>query len=368
MLDVMVVGAGQAGLAAGFHLQRTPLSHRLFDRAARVGDSWRRRYDSLVLFSTRAYCALPGLPMDGDPNGYPGKDEVAEYLDAYARTIDLPISLGEGIARVERDGGAFVALTDGRRRIATRALIVAAGAFQRSAIPVFAHRLSQTVQQLAADSYRNPQQVQSGRVLVVGGGATGRQIARELADSHEVSLSTGRPVSITPQRVLGRDVMAWFHALGFLRADKDTAIGRFVRSHESFPGLHLSDRALLRHGVHLRQRVVDADGDSCRFANGSSDRFDAVIWAIGYRDDTSWLRIDGAVDSTGMCLERRGVSPVPGLFYVGRSWQRSRASALLCGVAADAADIVERVSGFVAASDLPSSHRQTHNRRVGASG
>jgi putative flavoprotein involved in K+ transport len=258
-LDVIVIGAGQAGLVSGLFLTQTGLRFRLYDRVHRIGESWRRRYDSLALFSTRSYSSLPGQSMAGDPEGYPTKDETADYLERCARSHALPVALGQGIARLELCSDGFSALTDGGRCVSGRAVIVATGAFQRSVVPSFAKAVSEHVVQLTAQTYRNPSQVPEGRVLVVGGGATGRQIARELClRSRQVSLAVGRSFDITPQRVLGRDVMAWFDMLGFLRADKATAKGRFARAHESFPGWHLRSSALRRHGVDVRPRVLDA--------------------------------------------------------------------------------------------------------------
>jgi putative flavoprotein involved in K+ transport len=346
VLDVIVVGAGQAGLAAGYFLQQAGVRFQVFDGAARIGDSWRRRYDSLVLFSPRSHCALPGMVMRGDPDGYPGKDEVADYLEQYAERYALPVVLQEGIARLERHGDLFIGRTTRGGDVAARAVIVATGAFQRSLVPPWATSLASGITQVRGDAYRNPQQLPAGRVLVVGGGGSGRQIALELARSHQVSLSVSRRVTITPQRVLGRDVMVWFDRLGFLRADKAAAQGRFARAHESFPGSHLRDGALRRGGVRLRPRTVSAAAGGFTFADGSLAAFDAVIWAAGYRDDAGWLHVPGGADVNRAYVEDRGVSPIPGLFHVGRSWQTSRASALLCGVGADAARIVARVMSW----------------------
>lgn len=346
-LDVMVVGAGQAGLATGYFLQHADMRFCLFDRSARIGDSWRQRYDSLVLFSPRAYDALPDWPMRGDPEGYPDKEEMAEYLEEYAHTRRLPVALNEDVSRLGRDQDRFVALTSRGRRIVSRAVVVTTGAFQRNVVPLFAARLAPDVVQVRANEYCNPRQLPEGRVLVVGGGASGRQIALELSRSHRVALSVGASITITPQRVLGCDVIAWFDRLGFLRADKATARGRFARANESFPGLHLRDGALRRSGVRLRARTMSAESNEFAFADGTRETFDAVIWAAGYTDAAEWLRVPGAVDSNGRYIEDRGVSPVSGLFYVGRSWQTCRASALLCGVAADAATIVTQVDAWV---------------------
>jgi putative flavoprotein involved in K+ transport len=340
VLDVLVVGAGQAGLATGYFLQRTGVRFRVFDGSARVGHSWRRRYDSLVLFSPRLYSALPGLVMQGDPAGYPGRDEIANYLEQYANWCGLPIALQESIAHLERCGEHFVGHTSRGRHVAARAVIVATGPFQRSAIPPWAASIAPGITQFGADAYRNPGQLPAGRVLVVGGGGSGRQIALELTRSHEVSLSVGTRITITPQRVLGRDVMVWFDRLGFLRADKATARGRFTKAHESFPGPHLRDSALRRRGVHLRPRTTTVTSEALAFADRSRATFEAVIWACGYEDRSRWLQIPGAVDANGNHIEDRGESPIPGLYYVGRSWATSRASALLCGVAEDASRVV----------------------------
>ena len=345
--DVIVVGAGQAGLATGYFLQQTGVRFGLFDHAGRIGDSWRRRYDSLLLFSPRALSSLPGVALEGDPDGYANKDEIADYLEHYAQAVSLPVFSGEGISRLEVQGGHFLGVTSRGRYVVSRAVVVATGPFGRGVIPSFEASVPAGVIQLRADAYRNPQQLPTGSVLVVGGGGTGRQIARELTGSHRVSLSSGRSVTITPQRMFGRDVMVWFDGFGFLRADKATAVGRFVRTHESFPGLHLRDAALRRRGVHLRPRTVGATSDRFAFKDGTADAFDAVIWAAGYQDNATWLSVPGTVHANGTYVEDRGASPVPGLFYVGRSWQTSRASALLCGVSTDAARIVRQLTAWL---------------------
>lgn len=352
-LDVLVVGAGQAGLAAGFHLERAGLSYVIHEAHARVGDSWRERYDSLTLFSPRAFDALPGMAMAGDPEGYPGKDEVADYLEAYARAQGLKVACGDGIARLERgvDGeDGFVARTTHGALLGARAVVVATGPFQIPAVPAFAGALGPGVLQLTTTDYRRPGQLPPGHVLVVGDGATGRQIARELAGDREVWLATGRWRPVVPQRSLGQDQMWWGDHLGLLRADKETLRGRLLRANDVIPGWHLRRGALRRAGVHVAPRAVGAAGTEVRFADGSRARVDAVVWAAGYRDRSDWMAVEGAVDERGRFIEDRGVGPVPGLYYVGRSWQNNRTSALLCGVGEEAGGMVEQVRRYLAAS------------------
>jgi putative flavoprotein involved in K+ transport len=346
-VDVVVVGAGQAGLVTGYCLRHTGFSFVLYEHHPRIGDAWRHRYDSLVLFSPRAYSALPGQPLPGDPEGYPTKDEIADYLEHYAQAFDLPVHTAEGIVCLARPAPHFLALSTTGQRLEARAVIVATGAFQQSVVPGFARTLTPHVVQLTAATYRRPAQLPPGRVLVVGDGATGRQIAAELVATHAVALSTGKPWQVVPQRLLGKDTLWWFDMLGAVRTDKDTRYGRWVRAHDAIPGWHLRRSTLRRLGVQLVPRTTGAVGRQCQFADGTTGEYDAVIWTLGYRDEVSWMQIPGAVDAQGHFLEDRGISPVPGLFYVGRSWQTTRASALLCGVGADAAAIVDQVRHYL---------------------
>jgi putative flavoprotein involved in K+ transport len=342
-LDVLVIGAGQAGLALGYHLKRTPFRFRIVDRHVRVGDSWRNRYASLVLFTPRAYSALPGLEVPGDPDGYPTKDEMAEYLEAYAAHFDLPVVLGNGIRRLERADGRFRAITEAGELIDAGAVVLATGAFQRPAIPAISKQLSAEVTQLAPEDYREPSQLSPGTVLVVGDGATGRQIALELAANHEVLLAAGRPRRVSPDRILGRSVFWWMDKLGVLRASRESAVGRYLMKADPFPGKDLELKQLQRRGVAVVSRVVQAEGRRVSFADGKSAEVDAVLWATGYRDDTDWVTISEAKDAQGNFLHHRGVSPVPNLYFIGRSWQWTRGSALFAGVGEDATFVTERI-------------------------
>lgn len=349
--DILVLGAGQAGLAVGYFLQQRGVSFLLVDRQTRVGDSWRERYDSLVLFSSRAYSALPDLALTGDPAGYPDKNEIADYLEHYARMMRLPIRMNQSIRALERDGGLFRCLTSDGAMLSAASVIIATGPFQQTIVPRFAARLSADVTQFTGATYREPAQLPRGRVLIVGDGATGRQVAAELAGTHAVWMAGGKFRVIVPQRFLGRDIIAWFDTTGALRADKESLHGRFVHLFDPIPGWNLRRAALRRLGVKIVRRAVDAEGKCLQFADGTSDSFDAVIWAIGYHDDASWIRIPEAIDAHGRYIEARGVSPVPGLFHIGRNWQNNRASALLAGVGNDAADIADKAVSFVGSNN-----------------
>jgi putative flavoprotein involved in K+ transport len=342
-LDVLVIG-GQAGLAMGYHLKRADHRFQIVERNARVGDSWRNRHDSLVLFTPRAYSALPGLPLPGDPDGYPTKDEAADYLERYAHHFDLPVSTETGIRSLTRVNGGFRARTDAGEIIDARAVVLATGAFQRPAIPAVSRRLSPDVMQLTPESYKRPAQIPLGRVLVVGDGASGRQIAAELTATHEVLLATGRPRRVSPQRILGKSVFWWMDRLGILRSNRETRVGRYLMRVDPFPGKDLNFGRLRRRGVRVAGRLLEADGKDVGFASGETAEVDAVIWATGCRDDSRWVAIPEVKDGHGGVMHRRGVSAVPGVYFVGRSWQWTRGSALLAGVGDDAAYVARRIA------------------------
>jgi putative flavoprotein involved in K+ transport len=342
-LDILVIGAGQAGLALGFHLRRTSFRFQLVDRNPRVGDSWRKRFDSLVLFTPRAYSALPGLAVPGDPDTYPTKDEMADYLEAYANHFDLPIVSGTGTRRLERVDGGFRVTTDSGQQIDCRAVVLATGAFQRPAVPAFSKQLSASVFQLSPENYMAPAQLPPGRVLVVGDGATGREIASELSATHEVLLATGRPRRVSPERILGKSVFWWMDKLGILRASRESAIGRYLMETDPFPGKALELSRLREQGVVVVGRIVRAEGRQVAFAGGETTEVDAVVWATGYKDDTDWVAIPEVKDERGRFIHQRGISPVPNLYFIGRSWQWTRGSALLVGVGADAAYVTEHI-------------------------
>ena len=345
MSDVLIIGAGQAGLALGYYLRRTPLRFQLVERNRRIGESWRRRYDALELFTPRAYSALPGLALTGDPEGYAGKDVVAAYLEAYARHFDLPVLLGTGIQSLARHNGGFRATTDDGAHIEARAVVLATGAFQTPAIPHLAAGFSAEVRQFSADTYKNAAQLPPGTTLVVGDGATGRDIAHEVRGTgrHTVILATGRRRRTLPERILGKSTWWWLDKLGLLRVSGDTALGRWLKKADAFPSRGKTLKDLERQGVRVMPRVVAAHGTGVTFANRASAEVAAVVWATGYRDNSAWVAIPEVKDAHGSFVQGHGLSPVPNLYFIGRSWQRSRGSALFLGVGADARYLTDQI-------------------------
>ena len=337
----VVVGAGQAGLAMGYSLARQGRRFVIVDRADSIGSAWRERWESLTLFTPRRYSALPGLPFAGHPDGYPTRDEVIAYLERYAETFQLPIELNSEVRELQPgDDGRFrLELED--KTITADQVVVATGPFQTPFVPELADRLSPDVAQTHATGYRRSDEVPQGTVLVVGGGNTGFQIAKELSATRKVGLSIGSRQTPLPQRLLGRDLFWWLTKARILDKSIDTRIGQRLSTRETLIGS--SPRELNRRNrVELKPRAVDAGGRTIRFEDGSELDVDTVIWATGYRPDYSWIELP-VFDEQGRPRHRRGVTDVPGLYFLGLTWQFTRGSALIGWVRDDAEFIAELI-------------------------
>jgi putative flavoprotein involved in K+ transport len=337
--EVVVIGAGQAGLAMGHFLARQGRRFVLLEAGEGVGSAWRTRWDSLRLFTPRRYDALPGLAFPGDPDGHPTRDEVLSYLEQYAATFELPVEVNARVRSLRREDGRFAVELDDRTLEADH-VVVATGPFQVANVPPVTGELGPEVTQLHSTGYRRPEDVPEGAVLVVGGGNTGYQIAEELSATRRVHLAVGARQTPLPQRFLGRDVFWWLTKTGVLAKTVESRLGRRLRARDTLIGS--SPRALRRHGVTMRPRVVGAIGRTIRFADGTELDVDAVVWATGFRPDYSWLDLP-VVDSSGQIRHRRGVTDVPGLYFLGLSWQHTRGSALLGWVAEDAEFIAAEI-------------------------
>jgi putative flavoprotein involved in K+ transport len=341
--DVIVIGAGQAGLAIGYFLARQGRRFVILEAADTIGAAWRSRWDSLVLFTSRRYDSLPGLAFPGDPDGYPTRDEVIGYLEQYAATFELPIELNSAVRSVTaKDGGFVVALDD--RQIEADQVVVATGPFQVPLVPALAGELAPEVFQAHSTGYRRPSDVPEGRVLVVGGGNTGFQIAEELAGTHQVHLAIGSRQTPLPQRILGRDLFWWLTKTGLIKKTVDTRIGGRLQHRDTLIGSR-PRKLRRRYGVDVKPRAVGVSGRAVSFKDGTELHVDAVIWATGYRSDYSWIE-PPVLGSDGRLQHRRGVTDVPGLFFLGLSWQHTRGSALIGWVKDDAQFIAEQIAAL----------------------
>jgi putative flavoprotein involved in K+ transport len=332
--DAIVVGAGQAGLAAARSLLahgRTPV---VLETGPEPVGSWPRYYDSLVLFSPARYSALPGLPFPGDPERYPHRDEVVDYLRRYAATLDADIRTDQRVLEVHPDGGGFAVHTP-TTTLTAPLLIAATGGFStphRPALPGL-DRFAGEV--LHAAEYRSPQRFAGQHVVVVGARNSAVQIAVELARHARVTLATRAPITYAPQRLLGRDAHFWSAVVGY----DHLPIGHLLRTK---PGIPVVDDGTYRAAIDAgrpprRPMFTQIDGNQVTWPDGHREHVDIILLATGYRPDLGYLAPLGALDPTGAPRQSRGLSCThPGLGYVGLEWQRSFASATLRGVGRDA--------------------------------
>lgn len=346
--DVIVVGAGQAGLAMGALLQEAGIDALIVGAEARLGDTWRQRYDSLQLFTPRW---LNRLPLDdskphAEPNGYPDKHEMADYLEAYAERQRLNLRLSTRISQLSYNNGNYC-LNHKHGGFKAKVVISATGPFQVPLTPDFAGALDYEVKQIHTARYQNAAQLKPGNVLVVGCGNSGAQIAVDLAGEREVHLAAGHPVSVMPQTLLGKSIFWWFHRLGVYRAHRDTRIGRRLSQRpDPVIGRGLS-QCLRRRLITLHGRVTDVHDRQVYFTDGSNQVVDNLIWATGFRNDYSWLKVPGVLDYRGNPLHHRGVTQAEGLFFLGLPWQYTRKSALIGGVGRDAAYLLPAIEAHL---------------------
>lgn len=347
MLDCLVVGAGHAGLMCGYLLDRSSLSYLVVDGAARFGDVWRQRPRNLTLFTSRQFCRLADLTMPGDPNGFPRGHEFADHVERFAREKALPVALGRRVIRLRADGTGFSAKTADGQTITAKTVINSTGSNQQPIVPDFSASLAPTVSQIVAPMFRDAGSVSpDGPVVVVGDGASGRQIAQELAPTHRVTIARGRKRKLVANRILGRDVFWWLNGLGILHADRDSSIAKILRKRDPTPCASASDNQLAALGVTLKPRAVDAEKDCVGFADGSREPASTVIWCGGYREDLSWVDLP-ALQAQPAFSHRQGRTAQDRFFVVGRKWLTCRASELVLGIERDARMVVNHVVAAV---------------------
>lgn len=397
-VEVAVIGAGQAGLAVSHELTLAGVEHVVLERG-RTGETWRRRWDSFCLVTPNWTVRLPGFPYDGDdPDGFMVRDEIVAYLERYARHFGAPVREHVAVTAIRRNLSGLFDLDTTTGAVRARALVLATGAFQRPHRIAGAASLPSHLLQLDAEDYRSAGALPAGAVLVIGSGQSGVQIAEELRlAGREVYLSCGRAPWV-PRRWAGRDIVWWLLESGFMdqpTASLPTPAARLLANpmasgHDGGHDLHL--RSLRTLGVTLTGRYLGSDGHAARFAADLSESiawgderygelmllfrktamerglepgpieelepfdaeapqqldlsgFGAVVFAGGFRPDyTSWLPWQAAFDELGFPRHRDGASlAVPGLYFIGVHFLRTRKSSLLLGVGEDAAVVARRI-------------------------
>jgi putative flavoprotein involved in K+ transport len=343
--DAIVVGAGQAGLAAGYYLQRAGVRFALLDAGEEVGAAWKNRWDSLRLFTPARYNGLPGMPFPGAPYSLPTKDQAAAYLKAYARRFELPVRLRTQVSSLRSDACGYLLTTTDGESLRAASVIVATGANQQPYVPAIAGQLQPHIVQLHSSQYRRPSQLPEGAVLVVGAGNSGAQVALELAEAGRKVVLSGPDTGSLPRRFLGRDIYDWLWPT-LMRPSVDSRLGRRLMQGRRFAGdplVGMSAQALVRCGVERAGRAIAAREGAVVLQDGRTlPSLAAVVWCTGFRPDFSWIELP-VLGLDGYPLHRRGIAPdAPGLAFLGMRYQYRFGSALLGGVGEDAAYVVAR--------------------------
>lgn len=341
-LDTTVIGGGQAGLALGYYLAQQGRNFVILDAGGEVGEAWRNRWDSLKLFTPSQYDALPGLPFPKPADTYPSKDEVADYLVRYAKTFKLPIRFNSRVVSLKREGTDYLVETETACFI-TKRVVIATGAFHQPFVPVLSSNLADTVFQLHSADYKSPATLPIGEVLVVGAGNSGMQIALELAASRKVTLSRGRPLPVVPTRLLGKSLFWWLETFGVTRVTAQSALGKRMRKNADVVIGSNPDELVRSRRLVLVPRAVRAEENKIGFADGQTLDVRTVIWATGYRSNYDWIDIP-VFDADKKPVHQRGVTAVPGMYFLGLPWQHTTGSALLGFVKRDAAFTAKHLS------------------------
>jgi putative flavoprotein involved in K+ transport len=343
---VIVVGGGQSGLAAARALRELRMPAVILEASDRPTGSWPRYYDSLRLFSPAQYSSMPGMAFPGAPDRYPGRDEVAGYLERYAARLDVEIQTSTRVQTILQDGREFIVVTEGGRALRASGIVAASGSFANPYRPGFPGQEAFTGELSHVADYRTPAAYAGQRVIVVGAGDSAAQVANELAPVATVTLASRHPVRFIPQRLGGEDVHYWLRESGFdtLPAEWLSKItgGSVVTDSVGF------QQTLADGRVDRRPMFTALDGNQVVWSDGQREPVDAIILATGYRPSLDYLRELGALDADAAPIHVRGISSTHvGLVYLGLEYQRSFASNTLRGVSADAQAVIPPLVAWI---------------------
>jgi len=350
--ETVIIGGGQAGLATGYHLTKRGRSCVILDANERVGDSWRKRWPSLRLYSPARIDGLPGMAFPAPPNSYPTGYEMADYLESYAARFELPVRTGIAVDGLDKIGDGYV-VSAGQHRFDADNVVISTGVFQheRPVVPDFAADLDPGIRQLHSADYRSPAQLKEGSVLVVGAAHSGGDVAYEVAHAGHGTLLVGPDTGQIPFDIEGRLAPFLFPLMRFAATRVltiSTPMGRKVkakiRSHGG-PLLRVKRADLDAAGVErVVGRAVGAENGKPVLDDGRVVDVANVIWCTGFRNDYGWIKFSVPLDDDGFPAQERGAVPSsPGLYFVGMPFLHSFSSMLILGAGRDAKQVVKHL-------------------------
>ena len=344
--EVIVIGGGQAGLATGYYLSKAGIRFQILDAGERIGDSWRKRWDSLRLFTPCKYSSLPGLAFPAPKHSFPTKDEMANYLEQYAMHFQLPVRLGVRVDALWREDDLYK-IRSVNEIFEAKHVVVAMSNYQYPKIPAVAKELDKEIIQLHSSAYKNPSQLQPGAVLIVGAGNSGAEIAMELCKTHEVWLA-GRDTGHVPFEIASRNVQRFimpvlFRVIFHRMLTTNTFIGRKARAKmlsQGAPLIRQKPKNLLQAGIKRASRLMGVKNGKPMLENGEIAEVKNVIWCTGFYPRFSWIDLPVFKDEEPL-QERGVVNNEPGLYFVGLHFLFAFSSSMIQGIGRDAKHVVE---------------------------
>jgi len=343
MLDFIVVGAAQAGLAMAYYLKQQGHNFLVVDKEAEIGASWMNRWDSLTLFTPSEFNNMPGMEFPAKKGHYPSKTEVAVYFQEYVQNFDIPVQLETYIQKISRVNDHFL-LNSPQGDLKAKNVVIATGPFHIPYTPAFSKKISSEVFQIHSNYYKNPEQLQSGPAMVVGAGDSGFQILDEISENNRKTYFSGTTdVKVLPQELMGKTLWWWFTKSGFLSFSRDTWLGKKI-SNSRQPVIGTDVKGILaRENVSAVGKTKDAENERIFTEKEELRDIKNIVWATGYRPNFEW--IEGLeLAKNGYPEHYRGVSNMEGLYFIGLPWLHTRGSATLGGIKKDAAYLAGKIA------------------------
>ncbi|WP_338732569.1 flavin-containing monooxygenase [Mangrovimonas cancribranchiae] len=343
MKDFIIIGAAQAGLSMAYHLKKNQKDFLIIDKEEEIGASWLNRWNSLKLFTPTEFNHLAGMPFPAPKGHYPDKYEVADYFKAYVKKFDFPVQLNTLAESIEKTNNHFVIKTN-QGNLTCKEVIVATGPFHIPYTPMFHNKLSKDIFQIHSNYYKNPEQLQKGATLVVGGGDSGFQILDEISKntSETTYFSGDTNIRTLPQEILGKTLWWWFTVTGFLSFSKNSWIGKKI-SKSKQPIIGTDVKSIInRDNVVPVGYTLDADDNTIKTSKKTLKDVKNIVWATGYKPNFNWIK-NIELTNDGYPKHHRGISTTKGLYFIGLPWLHTRGSATLGGIKKDANYLAEKI-------------------------